>query len=234
MFLDGKKEKYSKTTQSAPTEYKQARYAYIDHLLVRIQREGREIDIGRLKVMYAPILDQIKNELRKIFSRANEDDLENTIYTKFLFLIFMYKPLSERKMSFSMWLKKYLKGWCYRMMNDTLGTGRKTGEVLASAIRDEDFDGNYADIIGAKNKDNPELDAASKTVLAKGIAAIRESCGEKAEDAFLCKHLYGMTQNEIADIIGCTQAKVSKILIIAEEEFRKHVTPEDFDVTDLR
>lgn len=178
--------------------------------------------------MYTPILDQIKRELKKHFQRANIDDLDNCIYSMFSHLLWMYKPQAESKMSLSMWLKRYLKGWCYRFMNDLMGTGKKSGMVLAAAIRDSDIEGgSYTDIVGATESEETESGDYAKDKTKIGIEYVRLWCGDKSADALFMKHVYKMTQSEIAEILGCTQAKVSKILVDAEQHFKKSFEEEE-------
>ena len=222
-------------TQRAPKEYKEARYAYIDRLLVRIHEEWSEGDLKRLKIMYVPIVEQIKKELGRHFQRANADDLENCINSRFLHLVWKYDPLATQKMSFSMWLKNYLKGWCYRFMNDLMGTSGNSKEkreekrlVLSSDIRGDDADSGYIEIVGASEDNTVEDAHDAKIVIKRGVENIRAFNGDKAADAFAMKYLYEMTQNEIADVLGCTQAKVSKILVEAEKHFRRGVNREKF------
>lgn len=184
--------------------------------------------------MYTPITNQIKRELKRHFQRANVDDLNNCIHSRFIHLVWKYEPSAKSKMSFSMWLKRYLKGWCYRFMNDLMGTGKKSGVVLASAIRDSEMEGNYADIVGAAEPEETQESDAAKDRVVKGVAYVRLWCGDKAADALAMKHFYKYTQSEIAECLGCTQAKVSKILVNAEKHFKIGLAEQEKeDVTEV-
>jgi RNA polymerase sigma factor (sigma-70 family) len=86
-----------------------------------------------------------------------------------------------------------------------------------------DVDADYTDIVEIAEAPVQHADTQNRTIIFNALRTVSELCGEQAEDALLCKYLYLMTQNEIANIIGCTQAKVSKILAEAETIFRDSI-----------
>jgi RNA polymerase sigma factor (sigma-70 family) len=211
-------------TRKAPPEFHKARYAYIDELVLRIKKAWDERDIDRLMLMYAPKIEEIRTQIARHFNLISMDDINYATKAEFIHLIDMYKAEMEVKLSFSSWIKRFYIGWCYRHMNQFV--------VLPRANRHEINNDSSIDNVTVDDS-KLSYEVVDKEDFVKGLevrdsvrSALREvrgRHGDKAEDALIFLVFFKISQQEIAQIMGITQAKVSKLIQDAKETFKEEL-----------
>lgn len=211
-------------TLKAPQEFHKARYQYIDSLVLRIKQTWDERDIDRLMLMYAPKIEQIRVQIARHFPLIPMEDINAATKVEFIHLIEMYKADRDVKLSFSSWIKRFYIGWCYRHMNQFVVLPRANRSEIENEggtehLTVDDATASYEMV----DKENFTRRLEIRDSVRKALRAVRDRHGDKAEDALILLVFFKVSQQEIAQIMGATQAKVSKLIQEAKATFRNEI-----------